>query len=82
MIKQHVLLPLATGLEEADARMTALVTNEEIQRIVGLVPESWLVEGASAGEAARRGAAYVGYLQRRRETSQLFVEEAIRARAL
>lgn len=82
MIKQHVLLPLATGLEEADARLTALITSEVIQRIVGLVPESWLVADASAGEAARRRAAYVGYLQRRRETSQLFVEEAIRARAL
>lgn len=82
MIKQHVLLPLATALEEADARMTVLLTSEEIRRIVGLVPEPWLVEDAAGGEAARRRAAYAGYLQRRCETSQLFVEEATRARAL
>lgn len=79
MIKDHVLLPLADTLRDADARLAPHLTADEIERIVGLLPDDWLAE--DGGPAPRR-AAYAGYLQRRLEAPRAFVEEAIRARSL
>lgn len=79
MIKDHVLLPLAGALREADARLGARITVDTIERIVQLVPDAWLAE---AGEAGRRRAAYVEYLRRRVEAPHAFLEEAIRARSV
>jgi hypothetical protein len=79
MIKDHVLLPFASGLREADARMTTRLAANRIERIVGLVPDAWLAED---GGGSQRRAAYTGYLRRRLETPHAFLEEAIRARAL
>ncbi len=79
MIKDHVLLPLAVALPEADARLSPLIAAGAIERIVGLVPDAWLAEGSPSGEARR--AAYAGYLQRRLEAPHAFLEEATRARS-
>ena len=78
MIRDHVLLPLAAALREADARMSARLTPADIQRIVGLIPGAWL----SDGDAGGRRAEYAGYLQRRLAAPHAFLEEAIRARSL
>jgi hypothetical protein len=77
MIKDHVLLPLAGALQDADARLSQRLTEQSINWIVGLVPEAWLAED---GDAARRRAAYTGYLRRRLAAPHAFLEEAIRAR--
>ena len=60
-------------------RLAPHLTADEIERIVGLLPDDWLAE--DGGPAPRR-AAYAGYLQRRLEAPRPFVEEAIRARSL
>jgi hypothetical protein len=77
MIKDHVLLPLAGALREADARLGPRITAAAIERIVDLVPAAWL---AADGGASGRRAAYAGYLRRRLEAPHAFLEEAIRAR--
>lgn len=82
MIKDHVLLPLASELRDADARLRLLITRAQIERIVALVPEAWLTHDSPANAANHRRTAYVNYLRRRCEASQTFLEEAIRARAL
>ena len=41
-VKDHVLLPEASGLEEADAEMKRLLTEEKIREIVALIPDDWL----------------------------------------
>jgi HipA-like kinase len=79
MIKDHVLLPLAGALREADARLSQLITAGTIERIVGFVPDTWLGED---GDASWRRASYTGYLQRRLEAPHAFLEEAIRARSV
>jgi hypothetical protein len=79
MIRDHVLLPLAGALREADARLTPRITGGEVDRIVGLVPDFWLA-GDRPNDARGRRAAYAGYLRRRLEAPHAFVEEAIRAR--
>ena len=62
-VKEHVLLPSASALEEADARLSAAVTPELIQEILSLVPDSWLAAEPRFAAAPEEGrAAYAGYL--------------------
>jgi hypothetical protein len=73
LVKQHVLLPLADAIDEADAELAPRLTPERIESIVALVPESWLGDGEER-------AAYAGYLKERLAAPRAFVEEARRAR--
>lgn len=75
-IADHVLLPRASDLAGADARLAARLTADAIAAILALVPDGWL----SAGDAAAERAAYVSYLRARGEGTRPFVEEAARAR--
>ena len=74
-IADHVLLPYAGSIVEADARLATRVTDELLASIVGAIPAVWLGDRA---EDQRR--AYVDYLMRRLEAPRAFVEEAERAR--
>ncbi|HXH11909.1 MAG TPA: HipA family kinase [Alphaproteobacteria bacterium] len=80
LIKDHVLLPSASALREADTRMAAQLTPEIIDRIVQAIPDAWLVEDSASGESNRRRTTYVEYLRSRLEPPRSFLEEAIRAR--
>src|SRR5690606_39698649 len=40
-IKDHVLLPQATMLEQADEECRQLLTTESIQTIVAMIPDEW-----------------------------------------
>ena len=79
-IKDHVLLPFASALREADARLSPLVTRATIERIVALIPPCWLGGDAPFADAAAHRDAYAQYLCRRIEAPHAFVEEALRAR--
>jgi hypothetical protein len=80
MIKDHVLLPFAAELEEADQRMTERITPQAIQAVVALLPEAWMSDDAPGG-AANAPQVYAEYLMSRLESRQAFLEEAIRARS-
>lgn len=77
-IRDHVLLPLATRIDEVDAGMAARLTPEVLRDIVDTIPEAWL---ADAGGAERR-ADYLSYLTQRLEAPRAFAKEAERARTL
>src|SRR5690242_8387082 len=79
-IKDHVLLPYATQLREADARLAPLLPREAIERIVAMIPEGWLGGDVPFADTAEHRAAYANYLCRRIEAPRAFVEEALRAR--
>src|ERR687885_1493331 len=64
LIREHVLLPYAGSIAEADARLAPLLTPALVEAVVSAVPGEWL-GGEEAQEAARR--AYVEYLLRRLE---------------
>lgn len=81
-IREHVLLPYASALPEADAVLSGQLTPERIQAIVDLIPESWLTGEPQFACPAEQRAAYVEYLVRRLEAPRVFVEEAVNARAL
>jgi hypothetical protein len=80
MIKDHVLLPFASKLEDADRRMAERITPEAIAAVVALLPEAWMSDDAPGG-AAKTPQIYAAYLQSRLESRQAFLEEAIRARS-
>jgi len=72
-IAQHVLLPFAGPVTEADARLAPRVTEARIAEIVGAVPGEW-VQGIGHE-------AYVEYLCRRLAEPRVFPQEADAARA-
>jgi hypothetical protein len=74
LIREHVLLRRAGMLAEIDMAMTALLTEEIIEGIVALLPESWLEDGPS------QRAAYSRFLSDRLAAPRAFVEEAVRVR--
>lgn len=79
-VRDHVLLPWASRLEEADAKLRPLLGEALFARVIEEVPESWLLTDPELSPAARR-AGYLTFLTRRLEAAPAFVEEAVRARA-
>lgn len=61
-IAEHILLPFAGSLEEADARLAPRLPRAELQRIVDLVPDTWLTDRRFDGPGAER-AAYLRYFE-------------------
>jgi len=79
-IREHVLLPYAGSIAEADAQLAPRLTPAVIEATVAAVPAGWLTDrdDPDAEDAARRS--YVEYLVRRLEGPRGFVEEADGAR--
>jgi hypothetical protein len=71
LIADHVLLPLAAHLREADARLAPLLTDEVITGVVDKVPDEWLGE-APAGARQR----YVEYFNARLAPPRVFLSDA------
>jgi hypothetical protein len=82
-IRDHVLLPWASRLEEADRRLRPLLDEALFAQIVEQIPEDWLVPEGSTGTPADRRAGYVDFLTRRLAVPAEggFLEEAVNARA-
>lgn len=77
-IKNHVLLPYASHLEEADKLMRQAVTPRTLDKIVDLLPDEWLSTPQYNGrnpEQIRQEYKY--FLNRRLKESSIFVERAI-----
>lgn len=81
-IRDHVLLPWAEAIAEVDAEMSAALTVETLERILGFIPDDWLgdVEGLPTAAAHREG--YLDWFRVRLEGPREWVEEAIDARSL
>jgi hypothetical protein len=78
-IKNHVLLPYASGLDEVDAKFQTILTSRKLKDIVYLIPDEWLKEsGQSASEARDM---YFRFLEIRLASSKIFIKEAQNARA-
>lgn len=78
-IQQHILLPWATGIEQAadlaHERLTAAVLGE----IVGQVPDGWLGSVPGGESAGEKRAAYLDFFVRRLKAAAIFEQEATRA---
>ncbi len=80
-IADHVLLPWATELREADAELSARLGRDAIESVVQMIPDEWLEEDSSFPDLDAHRKAYVDYLMRRLEPPRPWLEEAVRARA-
>ena len=71
-IADHVLLPRAGSILEADERLSPRAERGLLEHVVALVPSEWFV-----GDPAE---AYIEYLERRLQPPRAFVQEAERVR--
>jgi hypothetical protein len=78
-IADHLLLPYAGSIEEADARLAPRLEGSAIEDIVAEIPEEWLKDGRFDGPDVER-AAYRRYLAGRLAARPTWVAEAERAR--
>jgi hypothetical protein len=81
-IKDHVLLPFANRLDEADAAMTACLTPAVVADVVALIPDAWLDADPTAPAKPSQREAYASYFARRLQAPRAFALEAARARSL
>jgi hypothetical protein len=80
LIKDHVLLPQATQLNEVDAEFRRLLTNEVLVTIPELMPDEWLQWEGSALTPGQIRATYTSFMQMRLENSPVFINAANHAR--
>lgn len=80
LIKDHVLLPRASRLAEADEKYKLLLNEERIRNIVNLIPDVWLLPDSGEDSPQAMKEVYVQFLLRRIENSSIFVNEAQNAR--
>jgi len=79
-IKDHVLLPQASALEEADLEFKRILTPEKIEEIVTLLPDDWLHWGGEVETPADIRTVYINFLNERVKHSDIFIKEAQHAR--
>lgn len=79
-IKDHVLLPQAGELKTVDTEFRQLLTDESIASIISLIPDEWLAGEPQPESAEGKRRVYIEFLQSRLTASEIFVEEAQRAR--
>jgi hypothetical protein len=80
-IREHVLLPFAGSIVEADARLARQVDRALLERLTDAIPDDWLRSEDGLPDPAAHRRAYVDYLAARLRARDAFVEEAERARA-
>jgi hypothetical protein len=80
-IVDHVLLKFASMLAEADAEMQTRIAMDKIMAIVELIPDSWLADDPGFESKSHQRNAYLNYFTTRLASSDIFVKEAIHARA-
>lgn len=76
LVKDHVLLPQASRLDEVDAEFGTLLTNEHIRSIVRLIPDDWLLADNSFETIEQHRAVYIQFLETRLAHSKIFLKEA------
>jgi hypothetical protein len=80
-LRDHILLPQAGPLVEADASLAVRLTPELVDEVVGLVPDGWLLEDRRFADPAEARRAYVRYLRRRLESPRPFLVDVEGGRA-
>jgi hypothetical protein len=81
LIKDHVLLKFASLLEQADAEMRERIAIDKVAGIVELIPDAWLADDPGFDSRAHQKNAYLNYFEARLASSDIFLREAIHARA-
>jgi hypothetical protein len=81
-IRQHVLLPWASGIRAADEVLRPCLNSGIFEDLVALLPDEWLTQpGVVEVSGSNRRAGYLEFLNRRLAGADAFVEEALEAHA-
>lgn len=80
LIKDHVLLPMATELKLVDEEFRAILNPALIEAIAGIVPDEWLNDEYSFESPQIHRQAYIHFLNTRIAHSEIFVKAAQDAR--
>lgn len=80
-IRDHILLPWANRLTEADERAHLTLTQTKIEQILEQVPDKWLLREGDGLSARTKRKVYRDFFLRRLKASAIFREEASHARA-
>ena len=80
-VRDHVLLPFASPIADADARLAPRIDRGCSTAIVASIPDDWLPAGAGAARPGRPSRGLRRLPAARLEAPRAFVEEADRARA-
>ena len=79
MIADHVLLPFAGSIPEADARLAPRLDVARLAEIVRLVPDDWLPDDLGVGGPDDQRRAYIEYFERRLAEPRRWVEAVVDA---
>lgn len=79
-IKDHVLLPKASMLEEAQRQLLPLLSDEFLGELVALIPDDWLQWSDVALSPDEIRAVYLQFLTIRRDSADIFLKHAQDAR--
>ncbi|MGM8360466.1 HipA family kinase [Flavobacterium sp. ARAG 55.4] len=80
LIKDHVLLPKASYLEEAHETFTAKLNDSILEEIVNQIPEDWLQWEDQTISPAEIKAIYFQFLSLRLQNAEIFLKQAQDAR--
>ncbi len=80
LIKDHVLLPKATLLEEVDAEYRTILNEQTLREITEMIPDSWLQWEDTTENPAELRQIYFEFLTTRLNNSDIFIKEAKDAR--
>ena len=81
LIKDHVLLPEASLLQETNLEFKSILSTEVIRSIVNLIPDAWLQWEETQEEPEAIREVYFQFLSTRLDHSEIFITEAQNARA-
>lgn len=74
-VAEHVLLPFAGSLADADRALAPRITDGVLRTILGEVPDSWLMADPAYASPVQRREAYVQYLLARLQPPRQFFEK-------
>jgi hypothetical protein len=79
-VKDHVLLPQASELEEANNFFSRQIDEDLVQHIISLIPDEWLKAESEHDTPTSMKNVYKQFLQTRIANSEIFLKEAQHAR--
>jgi hypothetical protein len=80
-VRDHVLLPFARSIPEADAALVSRLSPDVLRAVIDLIPAEWLADEPGFGSVEEVRSAYVAYLNTRLREPRAWVsalEEAVR----
>lgn len=80
LIKDHVLLPQASLLDQADQDLKSILTDDVLRSITDLIPDIWLHWEETDETPGQLREVYLGFLKTRRDHSEIFLKQAQDAR--